>query len=195
MSPLPAARVDAPTEHRNPRTLEIDAVPTLEVLRLLNAEDRIPADAVAAVLPRLATVVDETVRRLRAGAGSTTSARHLRRIAVMDAAELIPTFSLPPGIVVAHIAGGAKALTIPVEGSRTARQPASPTAPWSPRGRGDRTHSQRPHALCGRRTEGGPSSGRVTVLISANPDAELAPWPTSTSASTPARRRSRAQPA
>ena len=113
LTPPTAERVAAPTEERNPATADIDAVPTVEVLRQLNAEDaRVPA-AVAAVLPALAEVVDETVRRLRAGGrvhyfGAGTSGR----VAVMDAAELIPTFGLPPGVVVVNIAGGIKARTI-----------------------------------------------------------------------------------
>ena len=74
LTPPTAERVAAPTEERNPATADIDAVPTVEVLRLLNAEDaRVPA-AVAAVLPALAEVVEETVRRLRPAAACTTSA-------------------------------------------------------------------------------------------------------------------------
>lgn len=117
MRPPRAERVNAPTETRNPRTREIDDIPTLEALRLLNAEDRIPAQAVAAVLPDLAGLVDETARRIRAGGrlhyfGAGTSGR----LAVMDAAELIPTFGMPPDVVVAHHAGGPRALVEPVEG-------------------------------------------------------------------------------
>ena len=62
-----AVFVSAPTEERNPASVEIDRVPTLEVLRLLNAEDtRVPA-AVAEVLPELALLVDASVARIRAG--------------------------------------------------------------------------------------------------------------------------------
>lgn len=109
-------RVDAPTELRNPRTLAIDQVSTRQVLELLNAEDaQVPA-AVADALGPLARAVDLAHERLRAGGrihyfGAGTSGR----LAVLDAAELLPTFGLEPGIVTAHHAGGSAALERPVE--------------------------------------------------------------------------------
>jgi N-acetylmuramic acid 6-phosphate etherase len=108
--------VDSPTEGRNPRTFDIDTLATLPLLQRINDEERLVAPAVRAALPRLAEVVDEAFRRLRAGGrvhyfGSGTSGR----LAVLDAAELAPTFSLPPGTVVAHIAGGNRALLEAVE--------------------------------------------------------------------------------
>jgi N-acetylmuramic acid 6-phosphate etherase len=110
------ASVSSPTEERNPSTLDIDMLPTLEVLRLINAEDeRVPA-AVAAVLPQLALVVDRAVDALRDGLrihyfGAGTSGR----VGVQDAAELMPTFALEPGRVVAHHAGGTEALVAALE--------------------------------------------------------------------------------
>ncbi|MEO7446782.1 MAG: N-acetylmuramic acid 6-phosphate etherase [Humibacillus sp.] len=108
--------VVAPTEERNPRTTGIDTLPSLEILRLLNAEDATVAPAVAAVLPELALLVDRAVACLRAGGavhyfGAGTSGR----LAVLDAAELLPTFAVPPGLVVAHHAGGAAALVRALE--------------------------------------------------------------------------------
>ena len=55
-----------PTEARNPRTLAIDAVGTVEILRMMNAEDARVADAVGAVLPQLAKIVDAAVEAVRA---------------------------------------------------------------------------------------------------------------------------------
>lgn len=86
------------------------------MLRLLNAEDRVAVDAVAAVLPQLAEVVEIAAERFRRGGdvhyfGAGTSGR----LGVLDAAELRPTFSLEPGRVVGHIAGGAAALVEAVE--------------------------------------------------------------------------------
>ncbi|MEV6105642.1 N-acetylmuramic acid 6-phosphate etherase [Streptomyces sp. NPDC051940] len=173
--PLPV-RVDVPTERRNPRTLDIDDLPTLEVLRLLNAEDRIPARAVAEVLPRLARVVDESARRLRAGGrvhyfGAGTSGR----IAVMDAAELIPTFGLPPGVVVAHHAGGPGALIEPVEGVEDSA--AAGAADAADVGGGDvavglAASGRTPYVAGALRAAR--SRGAFTALVSANPDAPLA---------------------
>jgi N-acetylmuramic acid 6-phosphate etherase len=110
------AAVRSPTEERNPRTLDIDTVPTLEVLTLINAEDEQVPAAVAVVLPRLALVVDRAVEALRGGHrihyfGAGTSGR----VAVQDAAELMPTFALEPGRVVAHHAGGLEALVAALE--------------------------------------------------------------------------------
>ena len=53
-----AVNVSAPTEDRNPASVHIDRLPTLEVLQLLNAEDSTVPTAVSAVLPELARLVD-----------------------------------------------------------------------------------------------------------------------------------------
>jgi N-acetylmuramic acid 6-phosphate etherase len=111
-----------PTELRNPRTLDLDTLPTAELLVRLNDEDALVAPAVRRALPALAIVVDEAVGRVRAGGrvhyvGSGTSGR----LAVLDAAELLPTYGLPPGVVVAHLAGGDPALQRAVEGAEDDR--------------------------------------------------------------------------
>lgn len=107
-----------PTERRNPRTLGIDLLPTLGVLELLNDEDGTVAGAVRDTLPELARVVDEAAARIRRGGrvhyfGAGSSGR----IAVLDAAELAPTFGLPPDVVVGHLAGGESAMFRAVEGA------------------------------------------------------------------------------
>ncbi|MFI9810580.1 N-acetylmuramic acid 6-phosphate etherase [Saccharothrix variisporea] len=111
-----AVRVDSPTETRNPRTLDIDVLSTLDVLRLINAEDHRVPDAVEAVLPELAQAADLAVNALRAGhrvhyVGAGTSGR----LATLDAAEIVPTFNAPPDWFVAHHAGGPEALVKAVE--------------------------------------------------------------------------------
>ncbi|XRQ11292.1 N-acetylmuramic acid 6-phosphate etherase [Actinomadura welshii] len=102
---------ELPTEGRNPRTLDVDTLPTLEVLRLINSEDATVPMVVASVLPEVARLVDLAVDSLRAGGrvhyfGAGTSGR----LAVIDAAELPPTFGIW-GRVVAHHAGGPGALS------------------------------------------------------------------------------------
>lgn len=114
--PHQVVHVDSPTEQRNPRTVEIDRMSTLGILGLINAEDHRVPEAVAEVLPRLAEAVDFAVEALRGGhrvhyVGAGTSGR----LAVLDAAELIPTFNVPPDWFVAHHAGGDRALREPVE--------------------------------------------------------------------------------
>jgi N-acetylmuramic acid 6-phosphate etherase len=106
------------TEMRNERTTAIDVVGTLELLRLLNAEDALVAGAVAATLPVLAEVVDAVVVRLRTGGrvhyfGAGSSGR----IGVLDAAEVVPTFGADPGLFVAHQAGGEAAVAQAIEGA------------------------------------------------------------------------------
>ena len=107
-----------PTEQRNPRTTDIDLLPTPAVLALLHAEDALVPAAVEPVLGTLAAVVDEAAERVRRGGrvhyfGAGSSGR----IAVLDATELVPTFGLARGIVTAHLAGGDEAIQRAVEGA------------------------------------------------------------------------------
>ncbi|GDY30732.1 N-acetylmuramic acid 6-phosphate etherase [Gandjariella thermophila] len=118
MTPRPGAsvQVDSPTERRNPNTTDIDLVSTVDILRMIHAEDRTVPDAVAVALPRLAIAVDLAVAALQAGkrvhyVGAGTSGR----LAVLDAAELVPTFNAPADWFVAHNAGGSRALKAAVE--------------------------------------------------------------------------------
>ncbi|SDH23755.1 N-acetylmuramic acid 6-phosphate etherase [Lentzea fradiae] len=109
-------RVESPTEQRNPRTADIDRVPTLDVLRMINDEDRTVPAAVARALPDLAIAVDLGVAAISSGGrvhyvGAGTSGR----LATLDAAELVPTFNAPDDWFVAHHAGGTEALVRAVE--------------------------------------------------------------------------------
>ena len=106
------------TEERNPRTEDMDLLPTLAVLALLHAEDALVPAAVEPVLGMLAMVVDEAADRIRRGGrvhyfGAGSSGR----IAVLDATELVPTFGLEPDLVTAHLAGGEDAMERAVEGA------------------------------------------------------------------------------
>jgi N-acetylmuramic acid 6-phosphate etherase len=109
-------RVESPTEQRNPRTTDIDRVPTIDVLRMINDEDRTVPSAVAEALPELARAVDLGVTAIMSGGrvhyvGAGTSGR----LATLDAAELVPTFNAPADWFVAHHAGGDEALVRAVE--------------------------------------------------------------------------------
>jgi N-acetylmuramic acid 6-phosphate etherase len=114
--PRQVVHVDSPTERRNPRTTDIDQLPTLEILRAINAEDRLVPDAVAAALPAIGTAVDIAVEALRGGhrvhyVGAGTSGR----LATLDAAELPPTYNVPADWFMVHHAGGSTALRSAVE--------------------------------------------------------------------------------
>lgn len=105
------------TEAVNPSSVGLDALGTADLLHRINDEDRRAAWAVEREIDTLATVVDQIVERLRAGGrlhyfGAGTSGR----LAVLDAAEMEPTFSAGD-LVCAHIAGGEHALTSAVEGA------------------------------------------------------------------------------
>jgi N-acetylmuramic acid 6-phosphate etherase len=118
MDPVLDLSAAPPTEQRNPRTDCIDLLPTPAMLGLLHAEDALVPDAVRPALSALATVVDAAANRVRAGGrvhyfGAGSSGR----IAVLDAAELQPTFGLAPGVVVAHLAGGMEAMVRAAEGA------------------------------------------------------------------------------
>jgi N-acetylmuramic acid 6-phosphate etherase len=106
------------TEALNPRSAAIDRIATLEILTLMNDEDTTVPDVVRGALPAIAGAVDAIVERLRSGgrlvyAGAGTSGR----LAMLDAVECVPTFSTPPEMVQALVAGGAQALTTSIEGA------------------------------------------------------------------------------
>ena len=106
------------TEERNPATGRIDAASTAEMLALLNAEDRKPAEAVGLVLPTVARAVDGIFERMQRGGrlfyvGAGTSGR----LGALDAAEIPPTFGESPELIQALIAGGREALWRSIEGA------------------------------------------------------------------------------
>ncbi|MCB0063372.1 MAG: N-acetylmuramic acid 6-phosphate etherase [Caldilineaceae bacterium] len=108
----------APTEQRHPLSMGLDELSTLEMVRLMNQLDATIAPAIAEVLPQIAATVDRITETLAAGGrlfyqGAGTSGR----LAVLDAAELLPTFRAPPGLVIGLIAGGSRAMVHSVEGA------------------------------------------------------------------------------
>ena len=106
------------TERRNPRSVDIDLFPTERILRIINTEDALVANAVGTAVPSIAKAVDFGVEAIRNGGrilyvGAGTSGR----IGALDAAECPSTFSAPPEWVDAVIAGGSKALVHALEGA------------------------------------------------------------------------------
>lgn len=173
--PAARVRVQSPTERVNPATKEIDLLGSEAALRLLNAEDSLVSAAVRAVLPALARVVDEAAARVRAGGrvhyfGAGTSGR----LAVLDAAELMPTFGLGD-VVIAHHAGGAAALIAAVEDAEDSADDGAAAA-GVVRG-GDLviglTASGRTPFVSGALTAAR-GVGAFTVLMTSNPHAEIA---------------------
>ncbi|MGW2373319.1 N-acetylmuramic acid 6-phosphate etherase [Kitasatospora sp. NPDC001683] len=107
-----------PTETVRADWAGIDRLPTVDLLRLMNAEDRTVPAAVAGELARIAAVVDAVAARMARGgrlvyAGAGTAGR----LGVLDAAECPPTFGTDPALVVGLVAGGRTAVTEAVEGA------------------------------------------------------------------------------
>jgi N-acetylmuramic acid 6-phosphate etherase len=106
------------TEQRNPRTVGIDLASPLEIVDLINAEDRTVADAVASQRDRIADAIEATEITFRRGgrlfyAGAGTSGR----LGVLDAAECPPTYGTDPDMVQGMIAGGQAAMFRAQEGA------------------------------------------------------------------------------
>ncbi len=106
------------TEQRNPATEEIDLATPLDIVELLNREDRRVPEAVWAVRHDVAKAIELVEHAFRAGGrllyvGAGTSGR----LGVLDASECPPTFGTPPSLVVGIIAGGATALVRSMEGA------------------------------------------------------------------------------
>ncbi|MEV6815539.1 N-acetylmuramic acid 6-phosphate etherase [Micromonospora sp. NPDC051296] len=112
----PTIRVGAPTERRNPHSVDLDLMSTRDVLTVINEADRRAPAAVAAVLDEIVESVDLAVTALQGGRrvhyfGAGTSGR----LGVLDAAELAPTFNSPRHWFCAHLAGGPDAMWRAVE--------------------------------------------------------------------------------
>ncbi len=106
------------TEKRNPNSMNLDRMSTIEILNLINEEDKKVADAVEMVLPKVETAVDRIVNALSNGGrlfyvGAGTSGR----LGVMDASECPPTFMTSKEMVQTVMAGGNDAFFEAVEGS------------------------------------------------------------------------------
>ncbi|MBO0722921.1 MAG: N-acetylmuramic acid 6-phosphate etherase [Blastocatellia bacterium] len=166
------------TEQSNPHTREIDSLPTIEALRIINNEDKKVAQAVEQVLPAVARAVDGIVERLEGGGrlfyvGTGTSAR----LGVLDAAECPPTFGVSPELVQGIIAGGYDACYRAVEASEDDREAGA----WDMQARGVTARD----AVVGIAASGrtpytigavayARSIGALTICITSNEETELA---------------------
>ena len=106
------------TEQENLKTINLSSLPVREIIRLMNDEDALVAQAISLVLPDVERAVEGIVSRIRTGGrlfyiGTGTSGR----LGVLDAAECPPTFGVSPDLVQAVIAGGYEACYRAVEAS------------------------------------------------------------------------------
>lgn len=111
------------TESRNPASEQIDTLPTLDMLRVINNEDKNVALAVEAVLPAIALAVDKIAEAfLQGGRLIYTGAGTSGRLGILDASECPPTFGTPAAQVVGLIAGGHPAILKAVENAEDNRK-------------------------------------------------------------------------
>ncbi|MDW8448378.1 MAG: anhydro-N-acetylmuramic acid kinase [Anaerolineae bacterium] len=113
-----AAPTGQVTEAINPASRDIDRLSALEIVDVINAEDRRVAEAVATQREALAQAIDAIAERIRQGGrliyvGAGTSGR----LGVLDASEMPPTYNTSPAQVIGLIAGGPAALTRSIEGA------------------------------------------------------------------------------
>lgn len=110
------------TEQRNKASVGIDRASTIEMLRIINSEDKKVPFAVESAIDEIAYVVDSVVERFKRGGrlfyiGAGTSGR----LGVLDASECPPTYGVSNKMVQGIIAGGEKALTTSIEGAEDDR--------------------------------------------------------------------------
>ncbi|MBC5637642.1 N-acetylmuramic acid 6-phosphate etherase [Ornithinibacillus sp. BX22] len=111
------------TEMRNENSMTIDNMSTSEILSVINKEDLKVALAVQQVLPDIEMAVERIYQALKNGGrlfyvGAGTSGR----LGILDAVECPPTYSTPPELVQAVMAGGAKAIEKAVEGAEDSEE-------------------------------------------------------------------------
>ncbi len=111
------------TEQRNPNTMNIDTLSTLEMVKLINEEDHKVAEAVSLVAGQIALAVDLIADRLSKGGrliycGAGTSGR----LGILDAVECPPTYSTDPEMVQCLMAGGYGAIYKAVEGAEDSKE-------------------------------------------------------------------------
>ena len=111
------------TEQRNPNTMDIDTLSTLDMVKRINQEDHRVADAVALVTEPIAKAIDVIAAHLSGGGrliycGAGTSGR----LGILDAVECPPTYSTDPETVQALMAGGYGAIFKAVEGAEDSKE-------------------------------------------------------------------------
>ena len=168
---------DLVTEASNEASERLDALSTLEVVRLMGEEDRGVAEAVAGQAAAIAEAVDEVVARWPRGGrlvyvGAGTSGR----LGVLDAAECPPTFRTPPERVVGLIAGGDVALRCSVEGAEDDADRGAAAVADLAVGRaavvvGVAARGRTPYVLGA--LAGARAAGAVTVGLSCNPGSRM----------------------
>lgn len=111
------------SERRNQDTINIDSLPTIDILRTINKEDKKVPLSVEKTLPVIALLVDKIVESFEDGGrliyvGAGTSGR----LGILDASEIPPTFGADPNMIIAIIAGGKEAMVKAIEGAEDSKE-------------------------------------------------------------------------
>jgi N-acetylmuramic acid 6-phosphate etherase len=106
------------TEQRNHKSTNIDKLPIIDILKIINEEDKTVPIAVEKEIPYIEKAVEVVVQALKNGGrllyfGAGTSGR----LGVVDASECPPTFGTPYGMIEGFIAGGKEAMFRAQEGA------------------------------------------------------------------------------
>ena len=166
------------TEQRNPNSMHVDSLSALEIVQLMNEEDKQVPLAIEKCLPQIAQAVECIVAAFQQGGrlvyiGAGTSGR----LGVLDASECPPTFGVSPEMVKGIIAGGERALRHPIEGAEDSKTQAVvdlQTIQFSSKDVlvGIAASGRTPYVIGA--LEYAKSLGSVTVSISSNPNSAMA---------------------
>ena len=166
------------TEQRNPNSIHVDSLSALEIVRLMNEEDKQVPLAIEKCLPQIAQAVECIVDAFQQGGrlvyiGAGTSGR----LGVLDASECPPTFGVSPEMVKGIIAGGERALRHPIEGAEDSKAQAVvdlQTIQFSSKDIlvGIAASGRTPYVIGA--LEYAKSLGSVTVSIASNPNSAMA---------------------
>ncbi len=166
------------TERRNSATLHIDKLSTLEMLSLINNEDKTVPLAIEKILPDIAKAVDLISSKLQSGGrlfyiGAGTSGR----LGVLDAAECPPTYGVSPDLVQGIIAGGSPALLKAQEGAEDSLELCEKDLKGKAFSKDDvlvgiAASGRTPYVIGGLRY--GKSIGASTISISCSPNSAIA---------------------
>ena len=166
------------TEQRNPNSMHVDSLSALEIVQLMNEEDKQVPLAIEKCLPQIAQAVECIVAAFQQGGrlvyiGAGTSGR----LGVLDASECPPTFGVSPEMVKGIIAGGERALRHPIEGAEDSKTQAVvdlQTIQFSSKDVlvGIAASGRTPYVIGA--LEYAKSLGSVTVSIASNPNSAMA---------------------
>ena len=166
------------TEQRNSASMNIDRLSALEILQVINNEDKKVAVAVEKCLPQIAQTVEKIVAAFQHGGrlvyvGAGTSGR----LGVLDASECPPTFGVQPEMVIGIIAGGEQALRRPIEGAEDNKSQAVEDLQSIDFSRKDiligiAASGRTPYVIGG--LEYAKSLGATTISITSNPNSTMA---------------------